>query len=540
MSRKLLSLTLPLCFALAAPVAGATMQERLAWVLATTGENGTARADAAAMSRRLMAAGFSVTRRENATPAALDLTAQVAPVVVLYFSGPVARIGDETWLLSAPLAEGALPQGWPLNETVRQLRAAGAQQVVAMVEGCAQPGAGFAPLPARADAAVDATTGVQIDAPPAETAYPEDVVFILSTPAGEDCAALTGPSLTDRLTKALSQPGADFLEAFAQAEGAGWIEARLAHQLAPLVPAIPSQLGGTGSAEEMLRSMPPEEAARLRPLWEASGLLVGAAQAATPADSSMVIEAAGRITPGTGSAPTLATPVATSAVATAATGDGFSLISVSAGARIAARGPAAGLPQPSIIVGEIGLAEDLPAPETAPEGLIDTTATLRNLPRAERVALRKQDAAGFDVLVDSGVFDPPPAELVRALQTELQAAGCYRGGIDGSWGNGSITAVASFFRERGTDSPGSSPSNVLYRALLSGEEVACPVPVAAPAAATAARPNGGGNGGNRSATTQPAGNRGSGTATAATREQPRDTGKPQINLNSVGLNVRGF
>lgn len=472
--------------------------ERQAWVLATTTHDGATleqpRADALSISRRLMAAGFDVARRENADPQSLGLTEAVSPLVVLYFTGPVQEVAGETWLLSgAGTAEAAdAPSGWPLAATVRALREAGAQQVVAIIEGCHVPQARFAPLPA----ALEATTG-------AEASLPEDVLFLFSTAPDQACAAAAeGPRLTERVTKALATPGADFLEAFAATSGQGWLESRLAHRLPPLVPALTVSAGQA--------ALPQEEIARLQAAWQSSGH--------APVVDLAIRDAGTTAPPASGTRPV------------AEGGSDVSLITVSASARLAARPTPAGRPRPSVIV---GLAEGAEAAgsETGDSGS-DTTA-LREISRSDRLALRAADPAEFETLVDSGAFDPDPAALVAAVQTELQAANCYRGRVDGRSGPGTRRAVESYFNERKAAAPATEPNLVLYRAILAGDPVTCPAPAVA-----ASRPASG----NSSAGNRPRGNSGSAARPAASSSRPAATqtapAQGGINANSVGLSIR--
>ena len=143
---------------------------------------------------------------------------------------------------------------------------------------------------------------------------------------------------------------------------------------------------------------------------------------------------------------------------------------------------AAGMPQPSIIVGIIR--PDPPEPEAAPD-----------LPQiayddlAAREALRQDDPALFRTLVESGALDPPPESVVIALQTELQRSGCYTAAIDGQWGNGSRRAVDRFAEAAGLTPVTRDPDATLFRQMLLAGPVECPAPVAeaAPARSTAPR-----------------------------------------------------
>jgi len=96
------------------------------------------------------------------------------------------------------------------------------------------------------------------------------------------------------------------------------------------------------------------------------------------------------------------------------------------------------LPAPSILV---GLAP-LPVPDapTVPNDPLTGTAFGFDDPAA-RDSLRDQDADLFAGLVETGAFDPPEADLARALQVELQRINCYTSGIDGAWGPGSRRAL---------------------------------------------------------------------------------------------------
>jgi hypothetical protein len=147
-----------------------------------------------------------------------------------------------------------------------------------------------------------------------------------------------------------------------------------------------------------------------------------------------------------------------------------------AAAQLAAVPRAAGLPEPSIIVGLIEASAPVSferVPEAADVG--SNEITYDNL--AARTSLRRQDISLFSSLVDSGAFDPPPELLARALQTELARMGCYTAGIDGNWGRGSVGAVDRYFAQRSEDSPVTRNAEVaLFRQIISFEDVACPPP----------------------------------------------------------------
>ncbi|MGC1504450.1 MAG: hypothetical protein WA782_09965 [Sulfitobacter sp.] len=142
---------------------------------------------------------------------------------------------------------------------------------------------------------------------------------------------------------------------------------------------------------------------------------------------------------------------------------------------------AAGLPEPSIIVGII---EDLTLASFAPaEPLGDVTSNEISYDNLEaRRALREQDAELFATLVTSGAFDPPPPLLPVALQTELARMGCYGAGIDGQWGPGSRRSVGRYFDEiDGVEAVSLDPTIDLFRQIVLRDDITCTASVSAAA-----------------------------------------------------------
>lgn len=75
---------------------------------------------------------------------------------------------------------------------------------------------------------------------------------------------------------------------------------------------------------------------------------------------------------------------------------------------------------------------------------------------------------------------PVPEDLPRAVQTELKRIGCYAGGIDGDWGNGSRRAMERFYAAKKLDKAEVEPTEVVWRSLAAEAEGTCkPEPVAA-------------------------------------------------------------
>ncbi len=75
---------------------------------------------------------------------------------------------------------------------------------------------------------------------------------------------------------------------------------------------------------------------------------------------------------------------------------------------------------------------------------------------------------------------PLPESLPRAVQEELKRIGCYSGGIDGDWGNGSRRAMERFYSAKKLDKGEVEPTEGVWRSLLAETEGTCkPEPVAA-------------------------------------------------------------
>lgn len=135
----------------------------------------------------------------------------------------------------------------------------------------------------------------------------------------------------------------------------------------------------------------------------------------------------------------------------------------------------AGLPEPSIIVGE--LASLIGRDQRGPLGV----------PYAIRERIRVLDPALFQSMLEGGAFDPLPDQMAVALQTELQRMNCYGGTVDGSWGQGSVTALGRYFSTLGAANASTTPDPALFRAIALNPDVECPQ-VAPAVAATPSTP----------------------------------------------------
>lgn len=140
----------------------------------------------------------------------------------------------------------------------------------------------------------------------------------------------------------------------------------------------------------------------------------------------------------------------------------------------------AGLPRPSIIVGDMAILTAL-----GPQGPL-------GMPFALREAIRARDATLFERLLGQGVFDPDPDRMAEAIQTELQRSECYSGGIDGKWGAGSARAVERWQQAAGDrlreGETGTDPEPRLFRAIARGGDLRCAAVAAPVVAVTPAKP----------------------------------------------------
>jgi hypothetical protein len=106
----------------------------------------------------------------------------------------------------------------------------------------------------------------------------------------------------------------------------------------------------------------------------------------------------------------------------------------------------------------------------------EARGALRLTPLPTSVAPRLQ---GREEALTAG-NQPVPEDLPRAVQSELKRIGCYAGGIDGDWGNGSRRAMERFYTAKKLEKGEVEPTEVVWRSLVAEAEGICqPEPVAA-------------------------------------------------------------
>jgi Caspase domain len=199
--------------------------------------------DAFDVSAALTGLGFNVRRLRNAGRE--DLWATIGAIakpdgpVLFYYSGPVFAVGGKTYLVPADFggraAANAADTAWPLDDIVAVLRVVTRQEVVIVLEGCHDPGAGSFSGLGRIAAPDPGSTGV---------------FYAFSSGPGESCDPADGkrPRITEALLEGLKQPGLGIGEMFKSSDGANdaglWTLDRLSaafvpNRLASLKPETP-------------------------------------------------------------------------------------------------------------------------------------------------------------------------------------------------------------------------------------------------------------------------------------------------------------
>lgn len=392
----------------------------------------TAFADAYHMSRALSDGGIGDVHLLRDAPVSEVSGALKALVgverLVVYYAGPFDPAGKAMALRGGEIA---------LTDLLADLVKGGTRQIALLVEDCAgqdQVAAGIS--------AFDASSDIEMFA--AASAGPDGVC-----PAASD-------RLTDRVLRGVE--GAD--EAFILQEGLSgiWTTSTLTEPLALLN--APALLPVTQAGP--IISVVSNDVVTLSPI-------------VTPVSASFSpINQAAASTPG--------------APNTAPVGEAVVIFTAPDSAQIAALPRAAGLPEPSIIVGVIeGLTNAAFERAIEPGDVDSTEISYDNLVARQR--LRTEDKDLFESLVSTGAFDPPEPLLGRALQSELARMGCYNAQVDGVWGGGSRASVERYFAEfAGESAETLEPTFGLFRQIIRKDDIACPAPVVVAAPVRAVTP----------------------------------------------------
>lgn len=430
------------------------------------------RKDAFSLSESLFGMGFAVTRMENPEAAALTQALSKLPkdaTALLFFSGAAQPEGTETLLLT-----GAAPLS--LTATLAALQSGGRAQTLIFLDTCRTDAQ---PLP-----------------PPAPAA---GVFLALPTAPGTSCPA-GAPSMAQEMLTRITAPGMALSEQFPASEPLAapgvWVQTGLTQPFTFRTATSTTVL--TASDYQMLDRLSLADREKMLTLWSEAGIVVdvagarpaqaaagGGAVAVAPA-SPVIMQDAGIISP----VQTVVSPIVAGAEVQ---GEALAILAAAPAARTATARPvpgAGGLPQPSIILGEEETLVSLALPD-APVAPVVQQLDYTDI--AARTALKESDAAGYVDLIKAGAYDPPPDQLVFAVQTELARMKCYTRAIDGDWGNGSRRALQLYFDTLKVAATTQEPTIDVFRQLLTDDAIACPeaavpVPVAEAAPRTQRTP----------------------------------------------------
>ncbi|MFQ1701450.1 caspase family protein [Loktanella agnita] len=429
---------------------------------------GPLRDRALALSETLLGLGFQVVRLENPDQAALD--AAVATLgdadepVVFYYAGRSVEDAGRTMLLGTTAG-----QDIALVDVVDRMHPVRRDVTAVFLDFCS---AGAVASPAPVD---------PVSEPPQVGTAPlpdRDHVLIA---VSSDCA-LTDTTLTEVLIDRLQVPALDIKQLLEGSDIS--VQSTVTRPFA----FRPAESGMKLTAADylMLDSLPPDEQAQMIALWANAGIAVDRVGAQTPQstvpqpvrrDTVVATEPVRPVTGGVTLVPLAPQPTTI----------------VSSGIRLnpATPQPASisrpvpgtgGLPEPSIIVG-FAQEETAASFATAPADVGPFSgAIIAYTDLAGRRALRQSDPDLFANLLDSGALDPPQAELITALQTELARMNCYNSTIDGQWGPGSRASVGRYYEQIGGAAPSQDPDVRIFRQIALRDDVTCPaVRTAAPA-----------------------------------------------------------
>lgn len=422
------------------------------------------------MSAALQALGYIAERSRNPDTAKLtrqlDALARETGPAVIYYAGRTSADADETYLL---LGDGT--DRVALSDVLDQAGAGTRDATLVFLDICADPAV-------VTEADDDTVTPTATIGP-----IPDRNGLFIAASIGPG-AACDGPdsSFTQTLQARLALPGLP-LETFFT-ETPYFTNSKLT------APFFFSGAGGdvqlTAEDYAYLDTLSPAAQDNIIAIWQASGIAVDRPGSSAPVDTNRVITTGTRVltspvravSTGTTLAPVSATPRRIGAISRGQEPTAAAIAPPPTPATDTTARPVpgtGGLPEPSIIVGllnppvvEVGFGT------TAEEPSAFSGETLDYSDLENRRSLRDSDPELFGSLVNTGAFDPPDAELIVALQTELQRMNCYNAGIDGAWGPGSRRSVARYYEQIGEAAPSQEPTASIFRQIMLRDDVTCP------------------------------------------------------------------
>ena len=321
----------------------------------------------------------------------------------------------------------------------------------------------------------------------------ENTFVAAAVPPGTSCGAPVG-SVAAQLLDGLSVPGLSLDLAFeAEDDTATPVWTTSTMSAPPVLRPPASDMRLTADDYALLDSLPDDAQAQMMALWAQAGIVVDRSAHDLDMLSFAPVQ---RVVEDTIVLSAPVRPVRSNGASVQPRGviapvdDGISVIAATAAQSNANRAVpgVGGLPSPSIIVGLI--AQDASF-ETAPEDGGTLTGAEFDYSNLEaRRAMRNEDPALFSQLIEAGAFDPAPATLAFAIQSELTRMNCYTLGIDGRWGGGSEAALRRYYAEIGETPENLAPTLASFHKMLLRDDVTCPpvVVAAAPRPATTAAP----------------------------------------------------
>ena len=491
---------------LAAPAAA---QDRTALVIANSAYPGDAalpnlRGAALDVSEALLGLGFVVNRLEN--PSADDMQTALSAIqsatgpALVYYAGRTASEGDASFF--APVAGG---DGVALDPLVTAPSDAPRFVFVDMchdielAEAEGEDDDDF--LEGEGDDPNEVTPLAEALARTANET--ENLFFASSVEPGEGCEIGGNQTLTDLLLDRISVPGleADQLIPVSDdpaVEDVIWSSSTLSDPF--VFRPVTSDVRLTAEDYAFLETLSPAAQEQMIAVWKSAGTVVDVAGASDIAPLNLAPIASGNdtivlIAPVRPvSAATVISPIvprasgggstASSGTSSQATTGGVTVLAgatpAPAPAIFRATPGEDGLPAPSILVGF--LTEDgeiVSDPEIVAPAIVDSPVSGDGLGYEDleaRNAMREADPDLFASLVETGAFDPPDAEMARAIQTELARMNCYKSTIDGIWGPGSRRSVTGYYEQVGGSTPSQDPDARIFRAIIASEDVRCPDP----------------------------------------------------------------
>lgn len=410
------------------------------------------REDALAVSEGLLGVGYNVRRFEN--PDASVLQAAIADAdgreLIVYYAGAEAKLLPE---ITDALAKVSSPSAAVFLDMCRAELVLNDELVAAWS------------LP---------------------DTLPENVFVAASIAPEAPCGVSVAP-VSDRLLESLGVPGLTLDLAFAAADDEStpvWTTSTITDPIVFRQPVSTMRL--TSQDYALLETLPDDLKAQMIALWTQAGIAVdlGGTVAVAPVQRVVqdTIVLSAPVQP-VRTSTAVVVPRASSDAAT--TSDGISVIAAAPVQNTQNRAVpgVGGLPAPSIIVGLI--AQDANFGTVTEDGGALSASEFDYTNLEARRAMRGEDPTLFASLIETGAFDPPPAELVFAIQSELTRMECYDRGIDGRWGGGSEAGLRRYFEELDNSPDTLEPTLASFRQMLVRDDVTCPpVAVAAPRATT--------------------------------------------------------